>query len=152
MQHTNHIQETIIYKQKNIPRTIFLVVVGFFIAGGLFFGNTQMVMADPSNPDDPSTATSSVDCEDYQKAKDNPDECSIGKQVLIPIINFLSILVGLVVTLAIVIAGIQYITANGNPQQVASAKGRIFNAILALMLFLFGWALLNWLIPGGVLN
>lgn len=65
-------------------------------------------------------------------------------------INLLSATVGIVIVLSLVFAGIQYMTAGGNASQVAAAKNRIVMAILALVLFLFTYAILQWLIPGGI--
>lgn len=68
------------------------------------------------------------------------------------VIAFLSSLVGLVVILMLVIAGVQYITAAGNSSQVAAAKGRIQNALIGLFLFILMYAILNYLIPGGIIG
>ena len=65
-------------------------------------------------------------------------------------INILSLLVGLVVVISIIFAGIQYMTAGSNSGQVAAAKQRIFMAIVALILFAFTYTLLQWLVPGGI--
>lgn len=67
------------------------------------------------------------------------------------IVRFLSAGVGIVIVLMIIVGGIQYITSQGNPQATASAKNRITNAIIALFLFIFMTAILNFLIPGGLL-
>lgn len=71
-------------------------------------------------------------------------------KVIIPITQGLGALVGVVVVLSIVIAGVQYSAARDNPQMVASAKNRIVMALIALMIFMFSAALLNWLTPGGL--
>lgn len=63
----------------------------------------------------------------------------------------LSGLVGTVVMVVIVVAGIQYITSAGDPGLVKAAKQRIFNAILALVLYLMMYAILQFLVPGGIL-
>jgi hypothetical protein len=47
-------------------------------------------------------------------------------------------------------SGIRYTTAGDDPQKVASAKGHIFNAIVALVAFIFLFAVLQWLVPGGI--
>lgn len=67
------------------------------------------------------------------------------------VIKFLSAGVGLVVVLMIVVSGIQYITSAGNPQGIEAAKKRLTNAIIALLLYIFMAAILNFLIPGGIL-
>jgi len=66
------------------------------------------------------------------------------------ILQYLSGAVGLVVVLMLVIAGIQYITSVGDPTRIKSAKDRITNAIIALALFLFGFAILSFIIPGSL--
>lgn len=66
------------------------------------------------------------------------------------ILQFLSGGVGIVVLLMMTIAGVQYITAAGQPEQVKAAKNRIQNAITALVLFLIAFAFLNFIIPGGI--
>ena len=71
---------------------------------------------------------------------------------LIEIINVLSVGVGIVITISVVYSGIQYITSRGDPAQTQKAIARITSAGIALVLYVFGWTILNWLIPGGVLN
>lgn len=68
------------------------------------------------------------------------------------IVSFLSAGVGLIVVIVIVIGGIQYSMAGDNAQAVAAARQRIINGLIALMAFLFMFAFLQWLIPGGVFN
>ncbi len=67
------------------------------------------------------------------------------------IINFLIAGVGLMVIIMVAIGGIQYMTAGGNPQSTEAAIKRIINAFIALIVFIFIWAFLTWLIPGGML-
>lgn len=67
-------------------------------------------------------------------------------------INLLSAMVGLVVVISIIVAGIQYMTAGGNSSQVSAAKNRISMAVLAMILFGLAYALLQWLIPGGIFS
>jgi hypothetical protein len=67
------------------------------------------------------------------------------------ILKLLNLLVGGIIVLVIVIAGIQYIISAGDPANVKKAKGRIMNAITALILYLLMFAILNFLIPGGIL-
>lgn len=72
------------------------------------------------------------------------------------IVNFLSAGVGIVVVAMIVWGAIQYITAGsdvaggGKPSQVVVAKQTITNALVALLVFIFMYAFLQWFIPGGV--
>jgi hypothetical protein len=59
-------------------------------------------------------------------------------------------IVGVVVVMMIIIGGIQYSSANGDPKKIAAAKSRVYNALLALVAYLFIFSFLQWLIPGGI--
>ena len=72
--------------------------------------------------------------------------------MLFGIINFLSAGVGVVLIFSTVLAGIQWSAARDNPGSVEKAKSRLLSNLLALGLFIFAWALLNFLVPGGLLN
>lgn len=92
----------------------------------------------------------------------NPNRCESGNtdiasnciitQILVPIIRFLLVGVGVVVTVMIVMGGIQYLTSEGNPQRISSAKSKIINALIALALWAFMGLILHWLIPGGIID
>jgi hypothetical protein len=65
------------------------------------------------------------------------------------IANFLAVGVGVIVTIMIVVGGIQYAASGGDPQAVASAKKKIYNALLALLAFALVYAFLQFIVPGG---
>jgi hypothetical protein len=65
-------------------------------------------------------------------------------------VNILSGLIGIAVVGSIILGGIQYSLAGDNPQALSAAKGRIMNGLTALVAFIFTYAFLQWLIPGGV--
>lgn len=64
--------------------------------------------------------------------------------------NFLAAGIGIILVLALILSGIQYITSQDNPQQVSAAKNHIWNVVIALMAYIFMFAFLQWLIPGGI--
>ncbi len=70
--------------------------------------------------------------------------------VVFAIIRLLSIGVGIVVVLMVVIAGIQYSASQGDPNATAKAIARVRNALIGLLLYIFMYALLNWIIPAGI--
>lgn len=72
--------------------------------------------------------------------------------VMYAIIKFLTVGVGLVMVASIIWAGIQYSSSQGNPEQTQAAKNRIQNAIIGLVLYLFIFALVQYLVPGGLFN
>jgi len=65
------------------------------------------------------------------------------------IIRLLSDGVGLVVIGSIIVAGIQYTTSQDDPQATAAAQQRIKSSITALIIFIFAYAILNYVIPAG---
>lgn len=62
----------------------------------------------------------------------------------------LSALVGVVIVIMIAYGGIRYSSSRGNPQETATAVKHITNAIMALVIYLFMFAFLQWVIPGGI--
>lgn len=102
----------------------------------------------PATTKTPNTEVIGVarDCEKGLDAKN----CGISRYLLI-FTNALSAVVGVVVVITIVVAGIQYSAAGSNPQAVASARNKIRNALIALFAYIFMFAFLEWLIPGGLI-
>jgi len=76
--------------------------------------------------------------------------CGIIK-ILVNGINFLSALAGMAIIASIIVAGYQYMTAQDNSGQIQAARTRIIWAIVALVMFIFMYAFLNWVVPGGVI-
>ncbi len=68
-----------------------------------------------------------------------------------PFIVLLSGLVGVAAVISIIVAGIQYSSSADDPATVSKAKQRIFNTIIGLVAYIFLFAFLNYLIPGGIL-
>jgi hypothetical protein len=78
------------------------------------------------------------------------DKCDAIAKILNPVINFLAAGVGIVAAISFAVGGIQYSASQDDPGKVAAAKGRIYNTIFGLGGFMFIWAFLQWLVPGGV--
>lgn len=72
--------------------------------------------------------------------------------MVVEILKFLSIGVGLAVVGGIIAGGIVYSTSEGNPSKTQSGIKIIANSILALVLYFLMFAIINFLIPGGVLG
>lgn len=64
------------------------------------------------------------------------------------IVNFLLYGLGAVAVIGVVIAGIMYLTARDNEQQVAKAKKRLLEISIGLVAWAMLFTLLQWLIPG----
>lgn len=68
------------------------------------------------------------------------------------IIRFIAMGVGAVIVLMFGYAGFLYLTAGGNSNQIVRSKSLMGSVAFALFLYIFGLALMNWLIPGGVVG
>ena len=76
--------------------------------------------------------------------------CGFIEKYVNPAIVLLTVIFGLIVVVAIIIGGIQYSTSSGDPQKAAAAKSRITKAIIAVVAYLFLFAALRFLVPGGL--
>lgn len=119
-----------------------VVTVGPGAAGA----GTDALCAQAGNSQEPQYVA--TDCEGESLSEDN---CGI-LRYLVLFINVLSGLAGIAIAAAIIYGGIQYSSAGSDPQKVSAAKNHIRNAIFALLFFIFGYGILNWLVPGGVLR
>jgi len=70
--------------------------------------------------------------------------------LLMTILNWLSIGVALVVVGAIIYGGIMYSTSGGDSGRAQAAVKQIRGAFIALIMYFGMWALLNFLVPGGM--
>ena len=116
-------------------------------------------------PQTPATSGGAATCPDGQVAigvpitadKNGGTKCvdNSGNGIVVnylkTILQFLSATVGAAVVLMVVISGIQYIISNGDPSAITSAKNRLINAITALVLFVLAFAILSFVVPGGIL-
>lgn len=64
-------------------------------------------------------------------------------------LSVLSAIVGVGAIIMTIVAGLQYSASRDNPQGVQAAKQKIANVVIGLAAYIFLWAFLNWLIPGG---
>lgn len=70
--------------------------------------------------------------------------------LLAVVVNFLAIGVGVAVLAGIIFGGFLYASSGGSAEQAKRGIGHIRNAIIALLLFIFMYALINFIIPGGL--
>lgn len=78
--------------------------------------------------------------------------CDLIVKFVKPFIEFMTALVGVAVVFSIIVGGIQYSSSADDPAKVGAAKNRIRNAIIALLVYFFLYALLSFLLPGGLSN
>jgi hypothetical protein len=107
--------------------------------------------ADDAEANDPARGSNlEANCQDKDgNGALDGEECGIVGYIIL-FTNILSGAVGAVIVIMIAVGGIQYTTSRDDPQAVLAAKNRIKNAVLALVFYLFGFAFLQYLIPGGI--
>ena len=66
------------------------------------------------------------------------------------IMRFLTALVGILVVAGITVGGIVYSTGSGNPAKTQKGVTIIVNSILGLVTYALMFAIINFLIPGGI--
>lgn len=71
--------------------------------------------------------------------------------LLVTIVNFLAVGVGIAVVAGIVYGGFLYASADTNADQAKRGIGHVRNAVIGLVIFIFMYAIINYLIPGGLL-
>ncbi len=107
----------------------------------------EQAAANPSGRQNVDRGEVEKDC---HEAEVNAGNCRIVYYV-VTLIKLLSAVVGIVVVIMIALGGLQYSSARDNPQAVAAARGKITNALIALVAYLFMFSFLQYLVPGGVL-
>lgn len=85
-------------------------------------------------------------------AKCDPKVCDLTAKYINPFIKLLSAAVGVVVVLSIIYGAIQYSSSAGDPQKAAKARGHITKTVLALVVYIFFFAFLQFIVPGGVIR
>ena len=72
--------------------------------------------------------------------------------ILLIVINILTAGVAIVAVGGIVFASIQYSSAGGNPEQVKKAMTTITNIVIGILAYALMFAVLNFVVPGGLFN
>lgn len=141
--------------KNRIAKKLLGLVVVILIEVSFGLVSSGKVWADPAplQQAENSTSATSTDACNNTNTSDKLKQCvqnnGITKDLQL-IVNVLSAGVGIVVIAMIIVGGIQYSIAGDNSQAVTAAKQRISNALLALVAYLFIFAFLQWLIPGGL--
>jgi len=125
-----------------------IVVPSFAMAAA---GGCQYSIQDKQCEPNGSSACQTQGCED-PAIKCSNNQCDLIKKYVNPVINLLASLFGVVAVASIILGGIQYTTSEGDPQKSSNAKKRLTNTIFAILAFIFLYAFLQFLIPGGIFN
>jgi len=103
----------------------------------------------PQNTQGANSPNITVPC---PNANTCPKGACIINEYINPLVKALSITAGIVVVISIIIGGIQYSAAAGEAGKISAAKTRIMKSLGAFLFFLFLYAFLQFIVPGGVGN
>jgi hypothetical protein len=116
----------------------------------LFFLLPSTALALEPGPTNEPTGTPGGTRSSFDICGDSTDCNSFVETYVNPIILFLSLTIGIGAVISFTISGIQYSRSADDPAVVSAAKQRIFNTVLGLLAYAFLYALINYLVPGGV--
>jgi len=123
-------------------------MAGFFLLFGILVTVTPIsVFAATNNGCETDTAI--IKCNNVDVSKGDYKNTGLWS-ILITVINILTVGVGVVALGGIVYGSVLYTSAGGNQEQVKKAMGIFTNVVIGVIAFAGMWALLNFLIPGGV--
>lgn len=128
-------------KVKQILVTTFLLT-GFIFVGSI--SNTQMIYAAECG----GVQTSIINCD--QEGDSERIEDSGLWYILALVINIMTAGVGLLAVAGIVYGAVLYTSAGGSQEQVKKAIEIIRNVVIGVIAFALMWAILNFIIPGGL--
>ncbi|HMS92802.1 MAG TPA: hypothetical protein PKD28_00295 [Candidatus Saccharibacteria bacterium] len=83
--------------------------------------------------------------------KDKIEDTGVWKLLKL-VVNIMTAGAGILAIAGIIYGSVMYTTAGGNQEQVKKARGILTNVVIGVIAFAAMWALLQWLLPGGVLN
>ncbi len=152
-----------------ISNSMIMVILALSSSTGLIYAatspnttsSTTTTATSKTTACDPQTSGTCPSCtgSDLCKSVADPastgctqNSCNLVKAYLTPAINLLSVLLALIAVISLIMAGIQYTASAGDPQKVSAAKARIRNTIIAIVAYIFLYAFIQFIIPGGFLN
>lgn len=130
---------------RNLWRKISAVVVSVFLMVMPLAGNF-LVMGPVFAANDTTAPSTAVLPEDWVD-KGSGDGIN---RMLKFVVSFVMYGLGAAAVLALIIVGIQYMTARDNEAQMTKAKTRLFEIVIGLVAWGVMYAVLNWVIPGGL--
>lgn len=96
------------------------------------------------------TSTLPTDCGGSNQSACEINGNKIITDVINPAIKIFSIVVGVVAVIMLIIAGIIYSASQDDPKRITLAKKIIIDVVIGIVVYVFLFAILNFLLPQGV--
>jgi hypothetical protein len=134
-----------------IKQTVKSIVLGLGIVAGLFVAMNPVGVFAADAESKCETATAIIKCDNVDVDADGIENTGAWSLLLL-VINILTAGIGVVALGGIVYGAILYISAGGSPEQVKKAMGIFANVVIGVVAYAGMFALLNFLVPGGLFN
>lgn len=137
----------------NIKQTIRNLVLGGLLlipVMGLFVGAIPVDTYAAGN-NGCETNTAIIKCNNVDVDLDGVENTGLWS-ILVLVINIMTAGVGVLALVGFIYGGILYASSGGNPEQVKKAKTIFTNVVIGVIAFGGMFALLNFIVPGGVFN
>jgi len=125
-----------------IKQTFLIVTLILSLCGSFFIAGS--VMAAECG----GATTSIIDCDQDNSGTDIENNGVWG--ILMLVVNIMTGAVAVAALGGVAYAAVMYASAGGSVEQTKKAIGIIMNVVTGAVLYAIAWALLSWLIPGGV--
>ncbi len=120
------------------------------LVAGVFFATPVANAAEKKN-NGCEVDTAIIKCDNVDVTKDGTENTGLWS-LLLTAINILVAGVGIVALAGVIYGGILYTSSGGSPEQIKKARTVITNVVIGVIAFAGMYALLNFIIPGGVFN
>ncbi len=87
-----------------------------------------------------------LDGDDKPRCHTNTDKGPSVSKTIQNIIDLLLYLAGMIAVIMIIVAGLRYVTSNGDPQTASKAKNTIIYAIIGLVIAILSYAIVNFVL------
>ena len=138
----------------NIKQTMRTLVLGGLLlipVATIAFVPSGLARATEEGNQGCETDTAIIKCDNVDVEQDGVENTGLWS-LLLQAINILTVGVGVLALAGIVYGGILYISSGGSPEQVKKARTVFTNVVIGVIAFGGMYALLNFLVPGGVFN
>lgn len=126
-----------------------LMLAGFLLAFSSLVTLAAPTFAETNNGCETDTAI--IKCNNVDTSKGGVVNTGLWS-ILLTVINIMTVGVGVLALAGIVYGGILYTSSGGSPEQVKKARTVFTNVVIGVIAFGGMYALLNFIVPGGVFN
>jgi hypothetical protein len=119
---------------------IYITVIGLLMSLGIIMGLPVSIVAASPQSTVCSTLGAGNDC------NSTPSNGIDVNSAVTAVVNILSSVVGVIAVIMIIIAGIRFMTANGNSSNIASARSTMIYALVGLVVVALAQIIVNYVL------